>query len=90
VYHNIAVACLSNVANHTSIATVQAELLLTIYSFRHPQPEISVWQIAGLALRTAVQVGLHRKARTKAERERNPLAYEIKKRTFWTLYTIDR
>jgi hypothetical protein len=69
---------------------VQAELLLTIYSFRHPQPEISVWQTAGLALRTAIQIGLHRRARSKGEREKDPMGYEIRKRAFWTVYTVDR
>jgi hypothetical protein len=90
IYHNTAVACLSNVASHHSLATVQAELLLTIYSFHHPHPEISVWQVGGLALRTAVQIGLHRRVRSRSEREKDPLGYEARKRAFWAVYIIDR
>jgi hypothetical protein len=69
---------------------VQALLLLAIYSFRHPRAELSVWQVAGLALRTAIELGLHRRIRSKAGRESDPFKYEMRKRVWWTVYTLDR
>lgn len=90
IYHNHAIACFSNVASQPSLATVQGELLLTVYSFRHPHPEVSVWHCGGLALRTAIQIGLHRRTRSRTQREKDPLSEELRKRVFWSVYTLDR
>lgn len=90
VYYSAAVACLSTLTSHHSLATVQCLLLLETYSIWHARSEISTWQVAGLALRTAIELGLHRRTRSKAEREKDPLRYEMKKRVFWTVYTMDR
>lgn len=90
VYYSAAVACLSTLTSHHSLATVQALLLLETYSIWHARSEISTWQVAGLALRTAIELGLHRRTRSKAERQKDPLRYEMKKRVFWTVYTMDR
>ncbi|WVQ71978.1 hypothetical protein IAR50_001521 [Cryptococcus sp. DSM 104548] len=90
VYYNAAVACLSTLTSHHSLATVQALVLLTIYGFRHPTAEVSVWQVGGLSMRTAVEIGLHRRTRSKAEREKDPRRYEMKKRVFWAVYSLDR
>ncbi|WVO14414.1 hypothetical protein L204_102047 [Cryptococcus depauperatus] len=90
VYYNAAVACLSTLSSHHSLATVQALVLLTIYGFRHPTAEVSVWQVGGLSMRTAVELGLHRKTMSKAEREKDPKRYEMKKRVFWAIYSLDR
>ncbi|KIR99003.1 hypothetical protein L804_03623 [Cryptococcus deuterogattii 2001/935-1] len=40
VYYNAAVACLSTLTSHHSLATVQALVFLTIYGFRHPTAEV--------------------------------------------------
>ncbi|WWD19127.1 hypothetical protein CI109_103585 [Kwoniella shandongensis] len=90
VYYNAAVACLSTLTSHHSLATVQALVFLTIYGFRHPTAEVSVWQVGGLAMRTAVEIGMHRGIKSKAERERDPVRYEMKKRVFWAVYSLDR
>lgn len=90
VYYNAAVACLSTLTSHHSLATVQALALLTIYGFRHPTAEVSVWQVGGLSMRTAVELGLHRRTRSKPEREKDPKRYEMKKRVFWAVYSLDR
>lgn len=90
VYYSAAVACLSTLTSHHSLATVQCLLLLETYSIWHARSEISTWQVAGLALRTAIELGLHRRTRSRAEREKDPLRYEMKKRVFWTVYTMDR
>ncbi|ODO11037.1 hypothetical protein I350_01638 [Cryptococcus amylolentus CBS 6273] len=90
VYYNAAVACLSTLTSHHSLATVQALVLLTIYGFRHPTAEVSVWQVGGLSMRTAVEIGLHRRTRSKAERDKDPRRYEMKKRVFWAVYSLDR
>ncbi|WVQ95041.1 hypothetical protein IAU59_002133 [Kwoniella sp. CBS 9459] len=90
VYYNAAVACLSTLTHHHSLATVQTLVLLIIYGLRHPTAEVSVWQVGGLAMRTAVELGLHRRTRSKTEREKDPMRYEMKKRVFWAVYTLDR
>ncbi|WVR09520.1 hypothetical protein IAU60_006588 [Kwoniella sp. DSM 27419] len=90
VYYNAAVSCLSTLTSHHSLATVQALILLIIYGLRHPTAEVSVWQVGGLAMRTAVELGLHRRMRSKVQREKDPLRYEMKKRVFWAVYTLDR
>ncbi|OCF31552.1 hypothetical protein I316_06751 [Kwoniella heveanensis BCC8398] len=90
VYYNAAVACLSTLTHHHSLATVQALVMLIIYGLRHPTAEVSVWQVGGLAMRTAVELGLHRRTRSRTERERDPMRYEMKKRVFWAVYTLDR
>lgn len=90
VYYSAAVACLSTLTSHHSLATVQCLLLLETYSIWHARSEISTWQVAGLALRTAIELGLHRRTRSRSEREKDPLRYEMKKRVFWTVYTMDR
>ncbi|KIR68094.1 hypothetical protein I314_01588 [Cryptococcus bacillisporus CA1873] len=41
-------------------------------------------------MRTAVELGLHRRTRSKAEREKDPRRYEMKKRVFWAVYSLDR
>ncbi|WWC90623.1 uncharacterized protein L201_005559 [Kwoniella dendrophila CBS 6074] len=90
VYYNAAVACLSTLTSHHSLATVQALVLLIIYGLRHPTAEVSVWQVGGLAMRTAVELGMHRRLRSRSEREKDPMRYEMKKRVFWAVYTLDR
>ncbi|WRT68493.1 uncharacterized protein IL334_005469 [Kwoniella shivajii] len=90
VYYNAAVACLSTLTSHHSLATVQALVLLIIYGLRHPTAEVSVWQVGGLAMRTAVELGMHRRLRSRSEREKDPIRYEMKKRVFWAVYTLDR
>lgn len=90
IYSNAAISFLSTLTDQHSLATVQCLLLLETYSFWHPRSEISTWQVAGLALRTAVEIGLHRRLRSRAEREKDPLRYEMKKRVFWAVYTMDR
>ncbi|KAK8854729.1 hypothetical protein IAR55_003468 [Kwoniella newhampshirensis] len=90
VYYNAAVACLSTLTSHHSLATVQALVFLTIYGFRHPTAEVSVWQVGGLAMRTAVEIGMHRGIKSKLEREKDPGRYEMKKRVFWAVYSLDR
>ncbi|OCF57534.1 hypothetical protein L486_04992 [Kwoniella mangroviensis CBS 10435] len=90
VYYNAAVACLSTLTSHHSLATVQALVLLIIYGLRHPTAEVSVWQVGGLAMRTAVELGMHRRLRSRSEREKDPIRYEMRKRVFWAVYTLDR
>ncbi|WWC63407.1 uncharacterized protein I303_106007 [Kwoniella dejecticola CBS 10117] len=90
VYYNAAVACLSTLTSHHSVATVQALVLLIIYGLRHPTAEVAVWQVGGLAMRTAVELGMHRRLRSRSEREKDPMRYEMKKRVFWAVYTLDR
>nr|XP_018260082.1 uncharacterized protein I303_06999 [Kwoniella dejecticola CBS 10117]OBR82240.1 hypothetical protein I303_06999 [Kwoniella dejecticola CBS 10117] len=73
-----------------SLETVQALLLLIVYTFRHTSSELSLWHTGGLAIRSAIELGLHRKIRSKEIRERDPRAYCMRQRVWWGAYILDR
>ncbi|KAK7219719.1 hypothetical protein V2G26_007722 [Clonostachys chloroleuca] len=70
---------------HSSPAFIQILLLVCIYSSYGPI-ESSQWQMAGLAMRTAIEIGLHNKPKYW-----NPSEEEMdwKNRIFWTAYSIE-
>ncbi|CAG9993105.1 unnamed protein product [Clonostachys byssicola] len=70
---------------HSSPAFIQILLLVCIYSSYGPI-ESSQWQMAGLAMRTAIEIGLHNKPKdwNTSEEER-----DWKNRIFWTAYSIE-
>lgn len=67
--------------------TIQALLFLAMYSFRSANG-LSAWHLAGLAMRTALELGLHRKT-TKAL-ELDPFNEEMRKRIWWSVYALER
>ncbi|KAJ6131113.1 hypothetical protein N7523_001573 [Penicillium sp. IBT 18751x] len=69
-----------------SIASVEAMVLIVLYNLRTTS-NASVWYMIGLAMRTCVDFGLHRKARYG-----KLSAYESEKRRrlFWTVYIVER
>ncbi|WVW87103.1 hypothetical protein I302_109160 [Kwoniella bestiolae CBS 10118] len=90
VYFNTALRHFAPLSTIQSLTTVQALLLLIVYTFRHTSSELSLWHTGGLAIRSAIELGLHRKIRSKEIRERDPRAYCMRQRVWWGAYILDR
>ncbi|WWC73860.1 uncharacterized protein I206_107832 [Kwoniella pini CBS 10737] len=74
VYFDTALRHFTPLSTIQSLTTVQALLLLIVYTFRHTSSELSLWHTGGLAIRSAIELGLHRKIRLKDIRESDPRA----------------
>lgn len=76
----------------TSVAVIQIVLLISIYSSYGQGPiGSSQWQLAGLAMRMAIEIGLHHEPRqapspSAADQE---AIQDQRRRVFWTAYIID-
>ncbi|KAJ6447310.1 C6 transcription factor [Purpureocillium lavendulum] len=68
-----------------SISFIQIMLLVCIYSFSGPIGS-SQWQLAGLAMRTAVEIGLHCSLRGWQASSKD---IDDRNRVFWTAYAIE-
>ncbi|WVQ66218.1 uncharacterized protein L199_004397 [Kwoniella botswanensis] len=90
VYFNTALRHFIPLSTIQSLTTVQALLLLIVYTFRHTSSDLSLWHTGGLAIRSAIELGLHRKIRSKEIRERDPRAYCMRQRVWWGAYILDR
>ncbi|KAG0151788.1 hypothetical protein CROQUDRAFT_667781 [Cronartium quercuum f. sp. fusiforme G11] len=71
----------------SNITTIQALLFLAMYSFRS-EKGLSAWHLSGLAMRTAVELGLHRK--TPENKLLDPFMEETRKRVWWSVYCLER
>ncbi|KUJ12403.1 uncharacterized protein LY89DRAFT_785771 [Mollisia scopiformis] len=69
-----------------NLETIQGLLLMTIFAINEPQ-SINAWMVNGLAIRFAIDLGLHRKSYCPT---RSLLRSEMKKRIFWSAYALDR
>ncbi|KAA8652343.1 putative C6 transcription factor [Aspergillus tanneri] len=69
-----------------SIENIEAMTLLVLYHLRSASSQ-GVWYMVGLAMRTAIDLGLHRKAN---EIHLDPIAAQMRRRLFWTVYYVER
>jgi hypothetical protein len=67
---------------------IQAQLLLTLYTYRHPKTELSLWRLGGNAFRAVQEIGCHRKPSMPVQW--TALDEEQRRRTFWSAYILDR
>lgn len=72
-----------------SIATVQATLLLVIYSMMDPSHYSSRYLI-GVAARVAVDIGLHQDPAADEQMRLKPPQLELRRRIFYCVYALDR
>lgn len=72
-----------------NVRSVQFLLFLTIYSLRRHQIS-NAWTYVDLAMRRCEEISLHRRFRPSVEQNTSPLNLEIRKRVFWTGYSLDR
>ncbi|KAE8353058.1 hypothetical protein BDV28DRAFT_165200 [Aspergillus coremiiformis] len=69
-----------------SIENIKAMTLLVVYHLRAAFSQ-GVWYMIGLAMRTAIDLGLHRKAN---EANLDPFTAQLRRRLFWTVYYLER
>ncbi|KAF1850458.1 uncharacterized protein K460DRAFT_269742 [Cucurbitaria berberidis CBS 394.84] len=75
---------LTDLMDQSSIASVQACILLGSYYVYHGKPNLS-FALLGATIRTAQAIGLHRQPLRG-----DPGSIEERKRVWWTIYTWDR
>lgn len=69
-----------------SVHNVEAMTLLVLYNLRSPS-NAGIWYMIGLAMRTCVDLGLHREAHY---RNVPPYEGQLRRRLFWTVYFLER
>ncbi|KAJ5170736.1 Transcription factor [Penicillium coprophilum] len=69
-----------------SIENIEAMVLLVVYHLRTASSH-GMWYMIGLAMRTAIDLGLHRKAN---ESNLDPFTTQMRRRLFWTVYYLER
>ncbi|KAL4783102.1 fungal-specific transcription factor domain-containing protein [Aspergillus varians] len=69
-----------------SVENVEAMTLLVVYHLRSASSQ-GVWYMIGLAMRTAIDLGLHRKAN---EINLDPITAQMRRRLFWAVYYLER
>ncbi|KAE8383334.1 hypothetical protein BDV26DRAFT_277281 [Aspergillus bertholletiae] len=69
-----------------SIENIKAMTLLVAYHLRSASSQ-GMWYMIGLAMRTAIDLGLHRKAN---EVNLDPFTAQLRRRLFWTVYYLER
>ncbi|KAF9369142.1 hypothetical protein CPC16_004733, partial [Podila verticillata] len=73
---------------NAQVATVQSLLLMTIQLMGFCESQ-KAWLYIGMAIRMAQDLGLNKEP-SEQEKSRNPLLCEIRKRTWWSCYVLDR
>lgn len=69
-----------------SVQNIEAMVLLVVYHLRTASSH-GMWYMIGLAMRTAIDLGLHRKAN---EINMHPFTVQMRRRLFWTVYYLER
>lgn len=77
---------ISSARESHSIHNVQAMTLLVIYNLRAPSNS-GIWYMIGLAVRTCVDLGLHREAHYEKV---TPYEGQLRRRLFWSVYFLER
>ncbi|CAK7238387.1 hypothetical protein SEUCBS140593_010634 [Sporothrix eucalyptigena] len=85
-HHTAALKLLDEILQLHDLRSVQTLMLLAIHCLRAPQGP-GAWTYVGLAMRIAIDLGLHRR---NAAMRRPSLNNELKKRLFWSCYNLDR
>lgn len=69
-----------------SVHNIEAMTLLVLYNLRSPSNS-GIWYMIGLAMRTRVDLGLHREAHYGNV---PPYEGQLRRRLFWTVYFLER
>lgn len=78
---------LHSIIKEDSIQTIQGLLLIAQFAI-HEHQSVNAWHAAGQAVRTAVDLGLHR--RQVISPKKDLMTVEMRKRVFWATYALDR
>lgn len=77
---------ISAVRKSNLIYNIQAMALLVLYNLRSPSNS-GIWYMIGLAMRTCIDLGLHREAHYIKIR---PYEGQLRRRLFWSIYFLER
>ncbi|KAH8653490.1 fungal-specific transcription factor domain-containing protein [Xylariales sp. PMI_506] len=69
-----------------TIQNIEAMTLLVIYHLRSPS-SFSIWYMIGLAMRTSIDLGFHRK---QFEAGHDAYTIQMRRRLFWSVYALER
>ncbi|KAH6679781.1 putative Zn(II)2Cys6 transcription factor [Halenospora varia] len=69
-----------------SVHNIEAMTLLVLYNLRSPSNS-GIWYMIGLAIRTCIDLGLHREAYYG---NLTPYEGQLRRRLFWTVYFLER
>ncbi|KAJ5628554.1 C6 transcription factor [Penicillium lividum] len=85
-YYATALQYVPAIADSRSLENIEAMVLLVIYHLRTASSH-GMWYMIGLAMRTAIDLGLHRKAN---ESNLDPFSVQMRRRLFWSVYFLER
>lgn len=85
-FFDVAMQHISGLLHSNSLETVQGLLLMTVFAVNERR-RINSWHAIGLAVRTAIDIGLHRASTSSSS---NILTTEVQRRVFWSVYALDR
>lgn len=85
-FFDLAMQHLSGLVHSNSLETVQGLLLMTVFAVNERR-RINSWHSIGLAVRTAIDQGLHRASTSSSS---DVLLTEMQRRVFWSVYALDR
>lgn len=85
-FFDVAMQHISGLIHSNSLETVQGLLLMTVFAINE-RGRINSWHAIGLAVRTAIDLGLHRASTSSSS---NMLERETQRRVFWSVYALDR
>lgn len=85
-FFDVAMPHISGLIHSNSLETVQGLLLMTVFAVNERR-RINSWHAIGLAVRTAIDQGLHRASTSSPS---DILTTEMQRRVFWSVYALDR
>jgi hypothetical protein len=75
----------ASVREASSIHNLEATVLLILYHLRS-ESRNGLWHLTGLAMRTVIDIGLHREASTNTL---TPFETQLRRRLFWSVYALE-
>ncbi|OKL60998.1 hypothetical protein UA08_03670 [Talaromyces atroroseus] len=69
-----------------SVQNIEAMMLLVVYHLRSATSH-GLWYMIGLAMRTCIDLGLHRKS---SAARLDPYTVQLRRRLFWSVYYLER
>jgi Fungal specific transcription factor domain len=69
-----------------SVQNIEAMMLLVVYHLRSATSH-GLWYMVGLAMRTCIDLGLHRKS---SAAQLDPYSVQLRRRLFWSVYYLER
>jgi hypothetical protein len=91
-YYSKAIRHMDRALQTPGLQRIQCLLLLVVYVLRSPHSisNLGSWHIVGVAIRYAVELGLHRKIKSSDLSPEDCYRIQLRRRVFWSAYVLDR